>query len=107
MENNLAEPLSLLEIAEQAGRSRRQIERLFRQEMGRSPAPIIWKSGSIARVTCWCKARCRLSRWQSPAASSRLAFLQVLPELYNRSPQQERAERKLLTSTPSLNGAVM
>ena len=38
MEGNLSEPLSLLEIADGAGLSRRQIERLFRQEMGRSPA---------------------------------------------------------------------
>ena len=38
MEANLSEPLSLLEIADHVGLSRRQIERLFRQEMGRSPA---------------------------------------------------------------------
>lgn len=38
MEANLAEPLSLIEIADAVGLSRRQIERLFRQEMGRSPA---------------------------------------------------------------------
>lgn len=41
MEKNLAEPLSLLEIADDAGLSRRQIERLFRQEMGRSPSQIL------------------------------------------------------------------
>ena len=38
MESNLAEPLSLIEIADNVGLSRRQIERLFQQEMGRSPA---------------------------------------------------------------------
>ncbi|PZO77819.1 MAG: AraC family transcriptional regulator, partial [Mesorhizobium amorphae] len=38
MEGNLAEPLSLIEIADEVDLSRRQIERLFRQEMGRSPA---------------------------------------------------------------------
>src|SRR5690606_22121850 len=38
MEANLSEPLSLIEIADHVGLSRRQIERLFRQEMGRSPA---------------------------------------------------------------------
>jgi len=38
MEANLAEPLSLIEIADQVDLSRRQIERLFRTEMGRSPA---------------------------------------------------------------------
>ena len=38
MEGNLSEPLSLIEIADHVGLSRRQIERLFRTEMGRSPA---------------------------------------------------------------------
>ncbi|MGE3364085.1 MAG: GlxA family transcriptional regulator, partial [Rhizobiaceae bacterium] len=38
MEANLSEPLSLLDIADHVGLSRRQIERLFRTEMGRSPA---------------------------------------------------------------------
>ena len=38
MEANLSEPLSLIEIARHVGLSRRQIERLFIQEMGRSPA---------------------------------------------------------------------
>jgi len=38
MEAHLAEPLALSELAAHAGLSRRQIERLFRQEMKRSPA---------------------------------------------------------------------
>ncbi|HSG94626.1 MAG TPA: GlxA family transcriptional regulator, partial [Afifellaceae bacterium] len=38
MEANVAEPLSLVEIAKYAGLSRRQIERLFRRNLGRSPA---------------------------------------------------------------------
>lgn len=38
MEANIAEPLQLVEIAEYVGLSRRQIERLFQQYMGRSPA---------------------------------------------------------------------
>ena len=38
MEANIAEPLQLIEIAEFVGLSRRQIERLFQQHMGRSPA---------------------------------------------------------------------
>ena len=38
MEANIAEPLSLVEIAKYAGLSRRQIERLFRRNLGRSPA---------------------------------------------------------------------
>lgn len=38
MEANIAEPLSLAEISDRAGLSRRHIERLFRQHLGRSPA---------------------------------------------------------------------
>ena len=38
MEANIAEPLQLIEIADFVGLSRRQIERLFQQHMGRSPA---------------------------------------------------------------------
>ena len=38
MEANIAEPLQLVEIADFVGLSRRQIERLFQQHMGRSPA---------------------------------------------------------------------
>jgi transcriptional regulator GlxA family with amidase domain len=34
-------------------------------------------------------------------------FSKCYRELYGRSPQQERADRKLLASTPSVNGAVM
>ncbi|MEM7291008.1 MAG: GlxA family transcriptional regulator [Pseudomonadota bacterium] len=38
MEANISEPLQLVEIADFVGLSRRQIERLFQQHMGRSPA---------------------------------------------------------------------
>src|SRR5690606_19655616 len=38
MERSLSEPESLAVIAARAGLSHRQVERLFRQEMGRSPA---------------------------------------------------------------------
>ncbi|MCB1457590.1 MAG: GlxA family transcriptional regulator [Nitratireductor sp.] len=38
MEANVAEPLPLVDIARYVGLSRRQIERLFHQHMGRSPA---------------------------------------------------------------------
>ncbi|MGX8009774.1 helix-turn-helix domain-containing protein [Mesorhizobium sp. ORM8.1] len=38
MESNLTEPLLLDELAESAGLSRRQIERLFRRELGCSPS---------------------------------------------------------------------
>ncbi|ACP23115.1 probable transcriptional regulator protein, AraC family (plasmid) [Sinorhizobium fredii NGR234] len=38
MEANVAEPLTLAQMAPSSGLSRRQIERIFHQEMGRSPA---------------------------------------------------------------------
>ena len=38
MEANVAEPLSLAEISDVTGISRRHVERLFRQHLGRSPA---------------------------------------------------------------------
>ncbi len=38
MEANIAEPLSLAEISRRTGISRRHVERLFRQHLGRSPA---------------------------------------------------------------------
>lgn len=96
MENNLAEPLSLLEIADSADLSRRQIERLFRQEMGRSPARYYLE----IRLD---RARHLLVQSSMPVVEVAVAcgfvsashFSKCYRELYNRSPQQERAERKV------------
>jgi transcriptional regulator GlxA family with amidase domain len=96
MESNLSEPLSLLEIAESADLSRRQIERLFRQEMGRSPARYYLE----IRLD---RARHLLIQSSMPVVEVAVAcgfvsashFSKCYRELYNRSPQQERAERKL------------
>lgn len=95
MEANLAEPLSLLDIAEDAGLSRRQIERLFRQEMGRSPARYYLE----IRLE---RARHLLVQSTMPVVEVAVAcgfvsashFSKCYREIYNRSPQQERAERK-------------
>lgn len=100
MEANLAEPLSLLEIADDAGLSRRQIERLFRQEMGRSPARYYLE----IRLD---RARHLLVQSSMPVVEVAVAcgfvsashFSKCYRELYNRSPQQERAERKLTMSS--------
>jgi transcriptional regulator GlxA family with amidase domain len=100
MEGNLAEPLSLLEIADGAGLSRRQIERLFRQEMGRSPARYYLE----IRLD---RARHLLVQSSMPVVEVAVAcgfvsashFSKCYRELYNRSPQQERAERKLTMAT--------
>jgi transcriptional regulator GlxA family with amidase domain len=100
MENNLSEPLSLVEIADDAGLSRRQIERLFRQEMGRSPARYYLE----IRLD---RARHLLVQSSMPVVEVAVAcgfvsashFSKCYREVYNRSPQQERAERKLNLST--------
>ncbi|ATN34462.1 AraC family transcriptional regulator [Rhizobium sp. ACO-34A] len=107
MESNLSEPLSLLEIADDAGLSRRQIERLFRQEMGRSPARYYLE----IRLD---RARHLLVQSSMPVVEVAVAcgfvsashFSKCYRELYNRSPQQERAERKL-TMTTNRTGIVV
>ncbi len=99
MEGNLAEPLSLLDIADAADLSRRQVERLFRQEMGRSPARYYLE----IRLD---RARHLLVQSAMPVVEVAVAcgfvsashFSKCYREIYNRTPQQERAERKLLIS---------
>ena len=52
MDANPSEPISIGDIAKQVGLSRRQIERLFRDEMGRSPPVIIWRYALSAHGIC-------------------------------------------------------
>src|SRR5690606_34108558 len=95
MEANLSEPLSLIEIADHVGLSRRQIERLFRAEMGRSPARYYLE----IRLD---RARHLLIQSSMPVVEVAVAcgfvsashFSKCYRELYSRSPQQERMERK-------------
>ena len=97
MEANLSEPLSLIEIADHVGLSRRQIERLFRQEMGRSPARYYLE----IRLD---RARHLLIQSAMPVVDVAVAcgfvsashFSKCYRELYARSPQQERLDRKQL-----------
>lgn len=97
MEANLSEPLSLVEIADAVGLSRRQIERLFRQEMGRSPARYYLE----LRLD---RARHLLLQSTMPVVEVAVAcgfvsashFSKCYRELYARSPQQERTDRKQL-----------
>ncbi|WP_178126726.1 GlxA family transcriptional regulator [Agrobacterium rubi] len=99
MESNLSEPLSLLDIADDADLSRRQVERLFRQEMGRSPARYYLE----IRLD---RARHLLVQSAMPVVEVAVAcgfvsashFSKCYREIYNRTPQQERAERKLVIS---------
>ncbi|WP_309085822.1 GlxA family transcriptional regulator [Chelativorans sp.] len=97
MEANLSEPLSLVEIAARVGLSRRQIERLFRQEMGRSPARYYLE----IRLD---RARHLLIQSTMPVVEVAVAcgfvsashFSKCYREVYARSPQQERHDRKQL-----------
>ncbi|QPC88096.1 helix-turn-helix domain-containing protein [Mesorhizobium sp. NBSH29] len=97
MEANLSEPLSLIEIADGVGLSRRQIERLFRTEMGRSPARYYLE----IRLD---RARHLLIQSSLPVVEVAVAcgfvsashFSKCYRELYARSPQQERLDRRLL-----------
>ncbi|MDZ7823427.1 MAG: GlxA family transcriptional regulator [Ahrensia sp.] len=97
MENSLSEPLSLLDIADHVGLSRRQIERLFQQEMGRSPARYYLE----IRLD---RSRHLLVQSSLPVVEIAIAcgfvsashFSKCYRELYAKSPQQERAERKQL-----------
>ncbi|MEO2039455.1 MAG: helix-turn-helix domain-containing protein, partial [Martelella sp.] len=95
MEANLAEPLSLIEIADAVGLSRRQIERLYRQEMGRSPARYYLE----IRLD---RARRLLAQSTMPIVDVAVAcgfvsashFSKCYREIYHCSPQQERAQRR-------------
>jgi len=99
MEANLSEPLSLLDIADHVGLSRRQIERLFRTEMGRSPARYYLE----IRLD---RARHLLIQSSLPVVEVAVAcgfvsashFSKCYRELYARSPQQERLDRKQLAA---------
>lgn len=99
MEANLSEPLSLLDIAAHVGLSRRQIERLFRVEMGRSPARYYLE----IRLD---RARHLLIQSSMPVVEVAVAcgfvsashFSKCYRELYARSPQQERVDRKQLVA---------
>ncbi len=102
MEANLTEPLSLLDIADEVDLSRRQIERLFRIEMGRSPARYYLE----IRLD---RARHLLIQSNMPVVEVAVAcgfvsashFSKCYREVHGKSPQQERADRK----RPSLSAS--
>ncbi|MCV9907528.1 GlxA family transcriptional regulator [Ochrobactrum sp. AN78] len=99
MEANLSEPEALIDVAHNIGLSRRQVERLFRQEMGRSPARYYLE----IRLD---RARHLLLQSSMPVVEVAVAcgfvsashFSKCYRELYGRSPQQERADRKMLVA---------
>jgi transcriptional regulator GlxA family with amidase domain len=91
MEANIAEPLSLVEIADYVGLSRRQIERLFQSQMGRSPARYYLE----VRLD---RARHLLRQSSIPVVDVAIAcgfvsashFSKCYREMYGKSPLQER-----------------
>jgi transcriptional regulator GlxA family with amidase domain len=94
MEANISEPLSLVEVAGFIGLSRRQVERLFRREMGRSPARYYLE----LRLE---RARHLLLQSSMPIVEIAFAcgfisashFSKCYRELYGKSPQLERNSR--------------
>jgi transcriptional regulator GlxA family with amidase domain len=91
MEANIPEPLPLVEIAGFVGLSRRQIERLFQQHMGRSPARYYLE----VRLD---RARHLLMQSTIPIVDVAIAcgfvsashFSKCYREMYGKSPLQER-----------------
>ena len=91
MEANIAEPLPLVDIAGYVGLSRRQIERLFQQHMGRSPARYYLE----VRLD---RARHLLMQSTIPVVDVAIAcgfvsashFSKCYREMYGKSPLQER-----------------
>ncbi len=92
MEANISEPLELLEIANYVGLSRRQIERLFQNHMGRSPARYYLE----IRLD---RARHLLIQSALPVVEVAIAcgfisashFSKCYRELFGKSPLQERS----------------
>jgi transcriptional regulator GlxA family with amidase domain len=91
MEANITEPLPLVKIASFVGLSRRQIERLFQNHMGRSPARYYLE----VRLD---RARHLLMQSSLPVVEVAIAsgfisashFSKCYRELYGKSPLQER-----------------
>jgi len=93
MEANVAEPLSLAELSDYVGLSRRQVERLFRRHLGRSPARYYLE----IRID---RARHLLLQSNMPIVDVAIAcgfvsashFSKCYREMYGRSPQMERLQ---------------
>jgi transcriptional regulator GlxA family with amidase domain len=93
MEANLAEPLGQEDLAVKVGLSRRQLERLFRRHLGRSPAHYYLQ----LRLE---RARHLLHQSDMPIVDLALAsgfvsashFSKCYRETYGKSPREERAQ---------------
>ncbi|MEP0520634.1 MAG: GlxA family transcriptional regulator [Hyphomicrobiales bacterium] len=103
MEANISEPLALTEIADEAHLSRRQIERLFRQNLGRSPA----RYYSELRLD---RAKHLLLQSNLPIVDVAIAsgfvsashFSKCYRDQFGKSPQVERREKEHSQRTVSV-----
>jgi transcriptional regulator GlxA family with amidase domain len=100
MDKRLERPVSCAQLARTVRLSPRQLERLFQRYLDTTPTRYYLEM----RLN---RARQLLRQTSMPILSVGLAcgfvsashFSKCYRELYNRSPQQERAERKLSMST--------
>lgn len=103
MEANISEPLALTEIAQVSNLSRRQIERLFRQNLGRSPA----RYYSELRLD---RARHLLLQSNLPIVDVAIAsgfvsashFSKCYRDQFGLSPQVERREKERVQRAATL-----
>lgn len=103
MEANISEPLALTDIAADAHLSRRQIERLFRQNLGRSPA----RYYSELRLD---RAKHLLLQSNLPIVDIAIAsgfvsashFSKCYRDQFGKPPQIERREKENLQRAPFL-----
>ncbi|CDX42602.1 HTH-type transcriptional regulator glxA [Mesorhizobium sp. SOD10] len=96
MEHHLVEPLSIEKLARSVKRSRRQVERLFRSELGRSPL-------SYYRELRLERARMLLTQSAVPIVDIAVAcgfisashFSKSFREIYGMAPQEVRRGRRI------------
>lgn len=107
MEANISEPLALTEIAADANLSRRQIERLFRQNLGRSPA----RYYSELRLD---RAKHLLLQSNLPIVDIAIAsgfvsashFSKCYRDQFGKPPQIERREKENLRRVPLVHSTI-
>ncbi|WP_235971773.1 GlxA family transcriptional regulator [Azohydromonas caseinilytica] len=94
MENNLEEPLSPVEIADYLGISRRQLERLFGEQLGMSPArKYLQLRLERARLALLRSTRAPEDIAQSTGFVSMPHFITRYREAYGCTPAADRARR--------------
>ena len=93
MEANIYEPLSMQELASRAGFSRRQMERIFAQHAGRSPAKFYLDLRlQRARHLLYQSDMSILDIAMSCGFVSASHFSKTYKEMYGKSPREERGQ---------------